>query len=247
MNLPNQLSINKIQVQDIISAGLLKEYVVFLKIKAKYPNSCFYAYTQKRLSAKTGIPLNCIRKCVKVFLERGWCRMHCNNLIFNPLKTFDEHKQRLITSINLGKPIKDILSDLYLIVLRLKQEQFDKLKKLGCELHKPCSHWSYKRALRTLRKIKAKKSALPKGSDHLSISIKNISLMLNVSMGKCHKILTDLYKKGRITVYPGEIRRIMYTTDKIKLNAVASSGVYGLFIIGNCVYQNTCHCYNFFE
>lgn len=245
MNLPNHLSLNKIQLQDMIAAGLLKEYVVFLKIKAKYKNSCFYAYTQKRLSLKTGIPLSCIRKCVKVFLDRGWCRMHCGNLIFNPLKTFDDNNFRLITSIDLGKPIKNILNDLYLILLREKQSKFDNLKKLGRELHKPSSLKSYKKAVKTLRKIKKSKKELPKGSDQLQIPVKNISKMFNCSIGKAHKILTDLCLSGRISVYPGIMKMIMYTQDKIKLKAATS--VENVFAIGACVYYKPCNQYNFYE
>jgi hypothetical protein len=249
MNLHNHLSLNKLHIQNMVSAGMIKEYAIFLKMKSKYCNSCFYNYTQKNLSVKSGISLSTVRKYVKIFIDRGWCRLHRvkgkYNLLFTPLKSFDDNKLRLITSLDFGKPIKDILNDLYLIILRNKQNQFDNLKKLGREIHEPKSLESYKKAVKTLKRIKTTKNKLPKGSDQLQISVKNISKMLKCSVGKAHKVLTKLYQNEHISVWPAAMNKLVCSKNSIVLKSALL--VDNTFLIGNTVYYKPCNQYNFFE
>lgn len=192
-------------VQSMAENGHLKHYAVFLKLKGLSRKSCIFSYTQEKLAATSGMSRSAIRKYVKFFLSNNWCRIHSGNLIFNKLCSFDENKQKLIIPVNVNKPIKEILSNLYLLILKKKQIQFDKFKKLKRDLYLSQDTFASKKAEWLVEKLGVEVDNLPNANDKLKLSVTGMSKLFgNCSKGKAAGIIKQLKLSGAVKCITGK-------------------------------------------
>jgi hypothetical protein len=237
------LNINAVNLKTMVDSGHLKDYATFLWLKGLYSNSCILNYTQKSLSIKSGISLSGVRRYVKLFLDKGWCRMHKGNLVFNKLKTFDHNKKKIIFKFQINDSVKQVLKDLQLFLLKKKQEDFYKLVKLSSDLSKPQNNKVYKNALKRVKKHDINKESLPGEGTEFSISMKKIALVLGCSIGSAAGKIKQMRQEGLVWCVTGR-KEIMPVKDpyyiKWLLNVHPNSYYHNGFIYSVC-----CNKYKF--
>jgi len=201
------MNINAYQIEYHISRKELKEYATFCYFKYLYRNGCIYNYTSTRLATKCKYSASFIRKMVKIFIDKGWCRMHESNLIFNKSTHFNgtESKIRLYDEINIKRiSIKEIIEYFELQIIRLHNSKFNKIKKLKRDLKSnknSIRHKAEDYADSIGKKTKAQRDTLPDETAKLKLSNGKLSKIFGCSSGKASNIINRLCKKGFITIY----------------------------------------------
>ena len=196
MNKDKTLLINTRGLKLLADSNLLKEFAVFLYLKSLYSNSCIFNYTQSSLAAKSKLPLSSIKSNVKLFIDSGWCRMHRGNLIFNKVKEFCHTKRITRKRIAITNP-KQILDDLYKLILEHAEDKFKILTKISADLLS--SHPKIRRsAEKKADRLNLDINKLPGASDLISLSMKKISQLLGVSVGKAASIIKRFKTDGSI-------------------------------------------------
>lgn len=200
------MTINAYQVEYHVNRKELKDLAAFCYFKFLYKNGCIYNYNSQKLSYKSKYSASFIRKMMKRFLDKGWCRMHGNNLIFNKLKSFNgsEAQVEVKDKINIkGKTIKEIISFLELQIIRLHDSRFSRIKKLKRDLvsnkakirHR-AEDYAESIGIRTDEQI----AKLPNETDKLILCNKKLSRVLNCSSGKASNVVKKLERMGLIEV-----------------------------------------------
>lgn len=213
----NSLSINESSVQDLAGKGLLKEFAYFLYLKSLYGNSCIFNYTQESLAAKANLPVSAIRKHVRVFINRGWCRIHRGNLVFLKVNSFLKSTTKVYVKFQISNNVKELYDDLSLMLLKIKQRQFDRYVKLKARLN----NWNpkvRKAAMVYMDKFGIKERDLPSESDKLKMSMKSIAAYLGVSVGSAAGLIKRLRVDRRIVCVPSRTE-VFWTWSKGCLKA----------------------------
>jgi len=224
-------------------SGLIKEYAHFLYLKSLYKNGCVFNFTHLGLSKKSRLSRAAIKKHIKLFLDLGWCRIHSGNLIFNKREIFDESKQIIKTEFQIKSTVKEILYDLYLIILKNKQKQFDSLRKLRHDID--CSQNPYlkNRAEKLLKKYGLNVNKLPLANDELKVSTEKLSQLFKCSVGKCAGIIKTLKTSGLIQVF-SDRNSIFKIYNKKMMKCIISENP-GCYVSGNFVVKVECNKYRF--
>lgn len=240
------LDINLIHAKELAELGLLKEYAMFLYLKSKYPNSCVYNYSQKRISEKFNLSRTAVKKYIKIFLDLKWCRMHCGNLVFNKLKNIDDNKQKILYNLEISESgkIKEILHSLRLKILHVIQGQFDTLKKLRYDLIHAQHTSVISKAKRLLKRIGVKESKLPEASDQLTISMNKFAKMFKCSIGTAHNIMTRYKKSGEVLCIAGFRKQFKRTRNPQLINAILDK-IKGTYYYDGIIYKTECNKYQF--
>jgi hypothetical protein len=192
------MNINQLLIRDLIEMNKQRYLAVFIKFKSIYSSGCVHNYNPSKFSSVTKLSRNSVKKYIDYFLENKWCRMEGNNLIFNKFRTFDENKKRLMCVISFKKSIKEIEILLYREVLRLKQSQFNFLKRVKRDLQNPTGIDVYKKALKLKRKYTLNSENLPGAQEKYKVSIKKIAESFNCSVGKAMGIIDRLCERNQI-------------------------------------------------
>lgn len=240
-----ELLINIVHAKELSEAGLLKEYSLFLYLKSKYRNSCFYNYSQNRLSKEFGISRASAKKHIALFLKLGWCRMSAKHLIFNKLKSIDDNKEKRLIYLKIsdnGK-VKEIVYNLRLKILQSLQDSFNTLKTVGRDILHPKNSRTLTKAKKLLRRIGVKQSSLPAENDQLKISINKFSKMFNCSMTSAHNIISSFKKNGDVQCIGGLRKYIMKTNNPSLIKAALSKS--GFYYRDGIIYQTSCNQYIF--
>lgn len=238
------LRVNMTNVQSMADNGLLKHYAVFLKLKSLNRKSIIFDYTQKKLSKVSGMSISAVRKYVKFFLENNWCRLHCGHLVFNKLHSIDSNKQKLIKVLRTDRTIKEILTDLYLLILQKKQLQFDKFKKLKRDLSLSQNVYKSKKANALLDKLGLDANNLPNANDNIKLSINGMSKLFGgCSKGKAAGIIKALKLSGSVTCIAGK-RTGFLMPNKQCAQAYLDSHK-NCYYHNNTVWQVECNSYIF--
>lgn len=201
------MNINAYQIEYHISQKELKEYAAFCYFKYLYRNGCIYNYTSTRLATKSKYSASFIRKMVKVFLAKGWCRMHRDNLIFNKSSQFNGSNAIIknYEEINIkGLSIKEIIEIFHFQRFKLQESRFEKKKKLKLDLisnKKSIRHKAETYADSIGLKTKAQRLKLPNETDKLQLSNQILKTMFGCSAGKASGIIKGFFKRGLITIY----------------------------------------------
>lgn len=213
------MNINAYQIEYHISRKELKEYAAFCYFKYLYRNGCIYNYNSQKLATKSKYSAAFIRKHVRLFLEKGWCRMHGNNLIFNKSSKFNgtTSKIKLYEDINIKKcSIKEILQYFYLQIIRLHDSKLNRLKKLKSDLKSKKARIRHKAedyADSINKKTEAQRATLPDETTRLILTNKKLTRIFNCSAGKASGIVKYLELHGFIRVYRETIKG--WTPEKV--------------------------------
>lgn len=237
------LDINKINLIAIAKSGRLKDLSAFLYLKSFYSNSCVFNYTQKSLAEKSGLSLSAVRKYIKSFLNSGWCKMHGKNLLFVKLNKFDHNKKKVIVKFEIADSIKQIFKDLQLLVLKNKQNQFNRYKQLSLDLHTPQNLNSYKAAQRTVKRKNIDVDKLPGEKDLMSISMSKIASMLGCSVGSAHNRIKELKKSNSILCVNG--RKEIIKTSNMNQVKVLLEDIPNSYYHNGYVMAVSCNKYRF--
>lgn len=192
------MNINQLLIRDLIEINKQRYLAVFIKFKSIYSSGCVHNYSPYKFSSVTKLSRNSVKKYIDYFLSNGWCRMEGHNLIFNKFRKFDENRKRLMCVVSPKKSIKEIELLLYREVLRLKQSQFDFLKRVKCDLTNPTGIDVYKKALKIKKKYTLNSEKLPGAQEKYKVSIKRIAKSFNCSVGKAMGIIDKLCEKNKI-------------------------------------------------
>lgn len=184
------------------SSGILREYAVFLQLKHLYSNGCIYKYNINKLSQKSGLSRNSIKKYVAFFVSNGWVTMHGDNLCFISLESFRlKYKIKLKHAIKIknGNTSK-VLNGLRYELLKQKTIQFNFLKNISNDLNNPSGKnalQKYKHAKkyanRTGKKLCISESAI-------KISLKTIGTILNLSPASSFNLIKLKQTEGSATI-----------------------------------------------
>jgi len=201
------MQVNIYQIEHHINQKDLKEYAVFCYFKYMYKTGCIYKYNSVKLATKSKYSASFIRKHVSVFLKKGWCRMHGENLIFNKSSNFNgsESKIKRYEKINIkGLSIKQIIELFHLHRITLQNNRFERKKKLKLDLksnRKYIRHKAESYAESIGIKTPSQLLKLPNEIDKLTLSNQVLRSMFNCSQGKASAIINSLSKNGFIKIY----------------------------------------------
>jgi len=199
--------IDAYQIEYHISQKELKEYAAFCYFKYLYKNSCIYNYTSQKLAIRTKYSPSFIRKNVKLFLEKGWCRMHGNNLIFNKSTSFNktESKIKLYDDANIKNcSIKEIFLYFRLQIIKLHDSKLSRFKKLRSDLKSNkilIRHKAEDYADSIGLKTEAQRDTLPNETTRLKLTNKKLTKIFNCSEGTASGIVKSLELHGFIDVH----------------------------------------------
>lgn len=209
--------LNRHDLHIIIKEGVLDEFSEFLFYKTRFKNGCVYDYTPERLSQFVNIPPRAIKRHIKVFLSMGWCKMHCGNLIFLKPNKFSKSEYYDKVNFTIRGTIKEIRDDLYLVLLRQKQSQFEYLQKLGRDNVHPQNDKIYKSARKRLRSMGKSVVELPRKGKRYSVSYKGIAKFLKISVGSAFNLIQRLIKKYKIWCYRHllELKKVPLTASEM--------------------------------
>ncbi len=200
------MNVNAYQIEYHISQKELKEYAVFCYFKYLYRNGCIYNYTSVKLATKSKYSASFIRKSIKTFLAKGWCRMHGDNLIFNKSTSFNGSKSKikLYDEANIkGCSIKEILIFFNLQIIKIHNSKFNKLIKLESDLKSnktSIRHKAENYADSIGLKSEAQRGTLPNETTRLKLTNKKLTRIFNCSAGKASGIVKSLEFHGFIKV-----------------------------------------------
>jgi len=230
--------------QTMANNNSLREFAVFLKLKSLNKKSIIYNYTQQKLSNISGMSRSAIRKYVRFFLNNDWCELHCGNLVFKKLQRFDPNKQKLIKPINIKGSIKEILSDLYLMILQKKQLQFEKFKSLKDDLYLSQNSFRAKKARWLVEKLSLDEKALPSPEDNMKLSIIGMAKLFGkCSKSKAHSVIKKLKQSGVVKCIAGD-RTIVKTLNKAHSDAYLAANKNCYFYKG-FLWKVSCNTYIF--
>jgi hypothetical protein len=216
------MNINQLLIKDLVEINKQRYLAVFIKFKSIYSSGCVHNYSPNKFSLATKLSRNSVKKYVDYFLSNGWCRIEGKNLIFNKFRSFDENKKRLMCVISAKKSIKEIEILLYREVLRLKQSQFNFLKRVKCDLTNPIGIKVYKKALKIGKKYNLNTENLPGAQEKYKVSIKKIAESFNCSVGKAMGIIDKLCEKNQIKRFR-QMEILCYNQPKCVVKAELSS------------------------
>ena len=133
------IDINSILVEEMIKEDHLTQLAVFIKLKSLFSNGCVYNHSYKRLSVVSGISINTLKKCINFFKEKGWCRVHGKNLVFNKIFNIDGNKEKKLIKIRLNKTenYRELVKRLKLVVVNACAERFKYIKQLSRDYNNP--------------------------------------------------------------------------------------------------------------
>ena len=192
------MNVNAYQIEYHISQKELKEYAAFCYFKYLFRNGCIYNYNSNKLATKCKYSPAFIRKNVKKFLDKGWCRMHSGNLIFNKSSHFNgtESQIKLYDEANIKKcSIKEILEYFYLQIIKLHDSKLSRLKKLKSDLK------SKKAKVRSRaenyadsinKRTEAERAKLPNETTRLILTNSKLARIFKCSTGKASGIIKSL-------------------------------------------------------
>lgn len=209
------MRVNRGLIYSINKNGWLTHLSVFIYLKGLRKNSCIFNYNPAALSAKTGLSESSIRKYIKFFLKKGWCRMDGENLIFNKINKIGWQMCQSTCKIN-SKTVKEIKRELYLNLIKHKVDQSKwytqtcldlqyggeiKKKQLNRMINKwekrTGKRFSNVKGLSMLNEIGDKKG--------FKLSFRKIAQWLHVGIATAHKVINDLKKHKMIDVMSGHI------------------------------------------
>lgn len=236
------MNINAYQVEYHISNKELKEYAAFCYFKYLFRNGCIYNYNSNKLSTKCKYSPAFIRKNVKKFLDKGWCRMHSGNLIFNKSSHFNgtQSEIKLYDEANIKKcSIKEILRYFYLQIIKLHDSKLSRLKKLKSDLKSNKTRIRHKAeeyadAMEKANK-KWKRGNLPNEMTRLKLTNSKLGKLFNCSAGKASGIVKFLEENEFIKVTRQIVKKVVgVNTNKFNANQMKSYGA--SYWSGHCVF-----------
>lgn len=192
------MNINQLLIKDLIEVNKQRYLAVFIKFKGIYGSGCVHNYSPYKFSSVTKLSRNSVKKYVDYFITNGWARMEGTNLIFNKFRSFDTNKKRVLCEVSYKKSIKEIELLLYREVLRLKQSQFNFLKRVKCDLKNPIGVNVLKQAKKFEKRYTLNSDKLPGARDKYKVSMKVIAKHFKCSVGKVSGIIDKLCEKNQI-------------------------------------------------
>lgn len=218
----------------------VKELAAFIHLKSLFESSCIHNYTQKSLAEKSGLTVGRVRKYMKFFLKIGWCYTKYGHVWFKKMGKIDTIKKKHTAKLELND-FKTLYDDLLHLILKSKQNQFNRLKELRSDLRNP--HPVIKRrAERKVVKFGIRERSLPCAGDFLKMSMKTISKLLGLSVGSAANLIRRLKTKGLIFCITS--RKTVFSSTKaiIKANIDQFSKSY---LHGNNLVVVECNKYRF--
>lgn len=152
------VSVNTVFLASMVPDDSIRHLAVFLRLKTVFANSCIFKASYANMSRKSGISASVLKKCIPEFIERGWCRRHAGNIVFNSLGTVDSDRVRQKKFKVLGVSPKDtyraILRKLKLLLVRRVHDAFEFKKKQSKDFLNPGSSRDHNRAKKAHRRGK---------------------------------------------------------------------------------------------
>lgn len=235
-----EIKINLLFLAHLAENKSVKELAAFIHLKSLYKSSCIHNYTQKSLAEKSGLTVGQVRKYMKFFFRMGWCYTKYGHVWFKGMGDIDTFKKKHTKKLELTD-FKTLYDDLLHLILKNKQNQFNRLKKLKSDICNP--HPVVKRrAERKAGKLNIRVRSLPCAEDFLKMSMKTIAKLLGLSVGSAANFIRRLKSKGLIFCITS--RKTVFSSTKaiIKANIDQFSKSY---LHGNNLVVVECNKYRF--
>ena len=203
---------------------------VFIKLKSLYKNSCVYGFSYRSLSAKSGISINTLKKTIKFFLDKGWCRMHGFNLVFEKIYRVDDtNKKGVHVRFNLDKKhdYKYILKVLRLSLVKACGERFEFVKKISSDYIKPETLSDYKKAKAVVKRLEVFKPISE--SEKFSISNRKVGSLFGRSKTTGSLLMKFGVANGFLNTFAD------YKSVNMDVHAASELQTKGYFIMSNMV------------
>ena len=240
----------KISIENLrsyFSEDLIRDYAMFLFVKSQLyaKKSCLYEYNPDKLASYMGVCRNTAISYLKRFEKRGWVRRHNGslgvNITFINTNKFPGHLTGVLVNFNVKGNVKSIEQDLYLLFLKYKQNQFNRIKELGHAINTPSP--SSLKALKICRKHNYSVDNLPDQNAKFKVSIRTIANWFCCSVGKASQIITHFKNRGLIIVESS--RQILCKTKCGKTAGAFLDSYTSSYFTGKYVIRVACNCYQF--
>jgi hypothetical protein len=160
---------------------LLKHYAVWIYLKSKFSNSCYYKYNKAKMARDGGVSRSLIQKYVPMFLRWDWCSLHCGNLVFNKHSQLPDKKEKKRTLLLIRHECQEWSIDGLLDAIRVFLIKNAQRRQV---------HATDKK--RGDRRIRAARESF----QGLSFSVLKAAKLFRTSVTNGGRILRDLAKKG---------------------------------------------------
>jgi hypothetical protein len=170
----------------------LKLYAVWLCLKRRFSNSCFYNYTIASFARTIGLSRTSVKKYISIFLRWEWCRLHAGNLVFckHTQLPGKQKNKKCLQIVSIG--VEEHSIEEYLLALQsfsvedaLRKQQFARARSKGRD--------------------KAYRAAFRENNQWEPFTVKRASELFSISHATASRWLRKLANKGwfqRVTIRP---------------------------------------------
>jgi hypothetical protein len=208
----------------------MRELAVFMKLKSLYKNSCVYGFSYRTLSFKSGVSINTLKKTIKSFLDKKWCRMHNGNLVFNKIKDVDDTDEiGVLVKFNLKKEndYKYILKVLRLSLVKACGDRFEYVKNTIRDYKNPGNLESHKKALKAIKRWGALK--LISESEKFCMSNRRIGSLFGRSKTTASLLMKFGVENGFVGLYKNY--------EQVKMSSHYAEESKGYLVVGDKVFK----------
>lgn len=241
-----RLSFNVNVLRSIASDGYTKSFALYLILKSGYINGCIYGWSINKIYQKFGFSRAYLKKEISLFLSKGWCREHSGNLVFCPVKSFDEHKEKRIQYILIRKGAKvvEITNNLRLLILNDANNRFQGLKKIRHDYNRRPNLKAYKSAKRAIDRLGVSANKLPNENANYTASINHIAKLFGCSPATASVAINGFKKNQDVLCIAGFRRLYLEAPPPALIKSVLGSVSGAYYYCGN-IYKTQCNQYIF--
>jgi hypothetical protein len=177
-------------IRELLKRGKLKHYAVWLYMKYRFRNGCYYGFSWRSLAIKLGISRDMVKRYVVKFVSWGWCRFKtghklATHLIFNrqqditvpgtEIMNVFTYKQRIVKHT-----IKGILNALYAFTLENAERQRQYMRELKASVGS------------SINPDRAKAAQIIAENHLVDLTVKRAGRLLHTSSRNANKIILNL-------------------------------------------------------
>lgn len=197
-----------------VQQNILTHLCYYFKFKHWYVNSCHYKYCPNKLAKSVEVCNRTAAKHAKWLLDRGWARMHGDNLVLKRISeiyTIEKQickNQTIIKVPSLAVPNIKFALRVLLFKNGLRQQQY--MQKLISDLIKPATLKAYKKAVEYKRSHPTSSKGAKK--NFLTCTVKSIGQRLGFSSSSSSRFKQQLSLKGWF-IFRKRIERVYEAPD----------------------------------
>ena len=224
--LRKSLKLRFYQIEQALSKNELRVLSIFIFLKTRFENGCYYGSIENRISKKSGLSRTALRKYLTLFRNRGWVVQRDGNLCFGSVKhLYPETEEigsrgRIKSSINQNRGVKipiavkgwcEIFDEISVGLLKSKADRFEYVSESWSD--KCISRQRNNKRGRSGHPVTAETfKLLGKENSGFQCGLRRIGSYFNMSVSRVQVLMSRLVRTGLVkrtlnVKYLGNVRR----------------------------------------